>query len=311
MRRIDLLITQSRRSTENLDFTEDAGIQDEEILRYFNDGQDELYRTIQNVFPDMFQSEKIIQCASEQEAYEIPDDCYIGQRIDMVEYSRSGQEKDYYTLKKGDKRERLNGSSGNPSFYIRRGGEILIQPRPEGTGKLRVLYQKTIPTLDIRRAVVFSATLATSTITALTLDTTQALDDTSLLEDGFITIVDKNGVVKMRYIPITAIDTATGVVTIDAGFEFESGETIAAGDYVLRGKYSSTHSVLPDPFESYLLEYANTRTLIRDSSADSAELASLLDRISAGIQKTVSEPDGDVSQVTVLDTQYISYGDIY
>lgn len=309
MRSLARLITQSRRSTENLDFSEDAGIQDDEFIQYFNDAQDELLGMIHNSFPSMYQKEKIYDVVANQEAYDIPDDCYIGQRIEMVEYSRSGLDTDYYILKKGDKRERISNSNGTPSFYIRRNGQILIQPKPEVGGKLRVLYQLAAPTLDTVRAVVSSVTLTGNEITSLVLDTTQNLDDTVLLADGFISIVDKNGEIQMKKIPISAINTTTGTVTVDAGFEFEDGETIAAGNYVVSGKNATTHSSLPDPFENYLLEYVNLRINIRDSSADSADLGPLLARIEEGIMRTLAEPDGDINLVPIIDSQYLSTGD--
>lgn len=306
MRRLDILITQSRRSTENLDFTTDAGIQDQEIIQYFNDAQDEMFGLILNLFPDMYQAEEIIDVVASQEGYDIPADAYVGQRIEKVEYSRNGQDRDYYILKKGDKRERLNGTSGNPSFYIRQGNKILIQPKPEVGGKLRVLYQRSIPTLDIRRAVVGSVTLGANTITNLTLDTTQNIDDVELVDNDYITIVNKFGVIKMKSIPITAIDTTTGVVTVDAGFTFEDGETITAGDYVLRGTNATTHSQLPNECENYLLEYTNTRLQMRDSSADANDLAMLVQKMEAGLKQTFAEPDGDVNQIPILDTQFLT-----
>lgn len=306
MRRLDLLITQSRRSTENLDFTTDAGIQDNEIIQYFNDAQDEMFGLILNLFPDMYQAEEIIDVVASQEAYDIPADAYVGQRIEKVEYSRNGQDRDYYILKKGDKRERLNGTSGNPSFYIRQGNKILIQPKPDVGGTLRVLYQRSIPTLDIRRAVVGSVTLGANTITNLTLDTTQNIDDVELVDNDYITIVNKFGVVKMKAIPITSIDTTTGVITIDAGFTFADGETISAGDYVLRGTNATTHSQLPVECENYLLEYANTRLQMRDSSADANDLALLVQKMEAGMKQTFAEPDGDVNQIPILDTQFLT-----
>lgn len=311
MRRLDLLITQSRRSTENLDFSDDAGIQDDELIQYFNDGQDELYGMVINAFPDMYQKEKVYDVISGQEQYEIPWDCYIGERVEMVEYSRTGQNKDYYLLKKGDKRERLNGSSGNPSFYIRRSGSLYIQPVPIAAGTLRVLYQKALPSLDVRRGRVLSVTLTGSQITALNLDPSESIDAQSIIDYGYITVVDNVGTQKMRCIPVDAVDSSTGAVTVSAGFEFEAGETITIGNYVCLGKDSTTHSILPDPFENYLLEYANRRTLMRDSSIDSGELKELLAQFEQGILRTVQEPDGDINSVAIIDTQYLSYGDDY
>lgn len=308
MRRVDYLITQARRTTGNEEFTEGAGIADEEFLQAANDAQDELQSIIQSMFPDVFQDEQEISLTAGLEQYDIPSDAFLGNRVDMVEYSNSGNVRDYYPLKKGSKRERMNGVSGIPSFYLRRSGKLLLQPKPQSSGaKIRVLYQKALPKLDKRRATVAAAVLTSTAVTSLTLDTTVLIDDGPLLEDGYITIVDADGAVQMRRIPISAINTTTGIVTVVPGFTFESGETIAAGDYALRGRESSTHSQLTDICEKYLTEYMCLRILMRDSSVDSQEVSNLLLKFEETIRKSMAEPDGDVTLVPVTDTQYMDW----
>lgn len=305
MRRIDLLITQVRRSTENEEFTADSGISDEEILQYFNDAQDEIQNIIQSMFPDLFMKEQTIQAVVNTEAYDIPDDSLLGNRISMLEYSPSGLGRDFYPIKKGHKRERLNGDSGNPSFYIRRNNQILVEPKPQQGGVLRLFYQKQLPKLDIRRGQVLSVVLTGSQITSLVLDTTQLIDDMALLEDNYDTVVDKDGIVHMRRIPVTAVSAGSGVVTVSPSFTFQSGETITAGDWILRGRESTTNSGLPDICEKYLLEYACTRLLMRDSSVDSAELSALLSKVEQTIKTALGEPDGDIDLIPVIDTQFL------
>ncbi|MHA2065574.1 MAG: phage adaptor protein [Candidatus Thorarchaeota archaeon] len=278
MRNLSLLITQSRRNTENEDFSADRGIGDEEFIEYFNNAQDRIQALIQAGFPDVFQEDTIIDAVSGQEEYAIPTDAFLGTRIDMVEYSDSGATEEFYELKKASKRERTTGLNANPSFYIRRNQSILLQPKPESSGKIRITYQKKLPKLDVRRATVLTATLSATAITALTLDTSVAIDDVGLLEENFITVIDKNGLIKMKNIPIDAIDTGTGIVTVTAGFTFQTGETIVPGDFLLRGTESSTHSQLPDNVERYL------ETDIVDS---------------------FSVPDGDVNYVPILDDQFL------
>lgn len=309
MRNVSLLITASRRATENQEFTDTAGIQDEEFLQYFNDGQEEIHSVLNSMFPHILMGEKIIACTQSQEAYDIPSNAYLGTRIDMVEYSPSGITQDYYPLKKGSLKERLNGISSNPSFYIRNGTQLLLQPPPQQAGNLRVSYQRSIPKLDKQRATVLSVTLDTNakTITSLVFDPNLELDSAALLEENYLCIVDKFGQVKMQGIPVSAIDTSTGAVTIDAGFVFETGETIAAGDFAVRGKYASTHSQLPDVCEKYLLEYGNTRILMRDSSTDADSIAQILAKVQATLQTAFAEPDSDPDYVPVLDGQYLGW----
>lgn len=309
MRNISLLITASRRATENQEFTDTAGIQDEEFLQYFNDGQEEIHSVLNSTFPHILMGEKIISCTQSQEAYDIPSNAYLGTRIDMVEYSPSGLTQDYYPLKKGSLKERLNGISSNPSFYIRNGSQLLLQPPPQQAGTLRVSFQRAIPRLDKQRATVLSVTLdgSTKTITALSFDPNLVLDSEALLEENYITIVDKFGQIKMQGIPVSAIDTSTGAVTLDAGFVYQTGETIAVGDFALRGTFSSTNSELPDVCEKYLLEYSNTRILMRDSSTDADTIAQILAKVQTTLQTAFAEPDSDPDYVPVLDGQYLGW----
>lgn len=311
MRRVDLLITASRRATENQEFTATAGIQDVEFLQYLNDGQEEIHSVLQSTFPSILTAYKTEQATQGQEAYSMPRDLYLGTRIDQIEYSCSGTADSYYILKKGTLKERLNTQAGNPAFYIRRGAEVLIQPKPQQSGIIRWSYQRAIPKLDTRRGTVLSVTLGANSITALTLDASISLDNEAIEEQQFMTVVDKNGVVKMRSIPVTSIDSATGIVTVDAGFTFQAGETIVAGDYVCAGDFATTHSELPDVCEKFLLEYCNTRILMRDSQTDSAQIGSIMAKVENTLRTAFAEPDGDPDRIPLLDVQFLGVEDYY
>lgn len=308
MRKLELLILASRRATENQEFTATAGIQDDEFIQYFNDGQEEIHSLLNQSFPHILMASKEVSTTSGEEGYTIPEDVYLGTRIDFVEYSQSGLAIDYYPLKKGSLKERLNGSQANPSFYIRNGTQLLLQPPPQvGGSKLRLTYQRVIPRLDTQKATVETyASGAGNTITSLVLDDSVLMDRDALLEEGYITVTNKNGVVQMKKIPITAI-SATGVVTVEPGFTFETGETITPGDIVLRGKYSTQFSQLPDVCEKYLIEYCNARILIRDSSTDSQSVAQILAKVQGTLQTAFAEPDNDPDYIPVLDGQYLGW----
>lgn len=311
MRKAELLILQSRKATENQEFTATAGIQDDEFLEYLNNGQEEIHSILQSTFPSILTAYKVTQAIVQQEAYAMPRDLYLGTRIDMIEYSCSGRDQDYYLLKKGQLKERLNTQAGNPAFYIRRGNEILIQPKPQQSGLIRWSYQRAIPKLDVRRGTVLAVTLSTDQITALTLDPTQLLQTEALLEQGFITIVSGNGVIQMRSIPIDAIDATSGVVTVSPGFRFQPGEAIAVGDVACRGEFASTVSQLPDVCEKYLLEYCNLRIMIRDSQTDSSEVSGVLKKVEETLRLAYSEPDNDPDRIPLLDMQFLGVEDYY
>jgi hypothetical protein len=253
-------------------------------------------------------SQKVIQTVQSQEGYTIPDDVYLGTRIDFLEYSPTGNTREYYPLKKGNLKERLNGSQSNPSFYIRNGSQLLLQPSPQSSSAtIRITYQSTIPRLDIQRATVKTYVAGiNNTITTLELDDTLPMDIAALLEEGYISVTDKDGVTQMKAIPITTI-SPSGVVTVDPSFTFQDGETIAVGNPVFRGKYSSYISKLPDVCEKYLLEYSNTRILVRDSSTDADAVAQVLAKVQETLKAAFSEPDNDPDYVPVLDGQYLGW----
>jgi hypothetical protein len=306
-RKLETLITASRRATENQEFTDTAGIQDEEFIQYFNDAQEEIHTILNGMFPHILTKIKEMNLVSGQEGYTIPDDVFMGTRIDMIEYSQSGLDSDYYVLKKGSLKERLSGVQTDPSFYVRNGTQILLQPKPQTSGaKIRWSYQRTVPRLDIQRGTVESVTLTTNSITSLVLDDTVFLDSVGLAEENFITVADKNGVIKMRNIPVDSVSTS-GVVTVSAGFQFEDGETIAVGDSVFRGKYTANFSQLPDLCEKYLLEYTNARILMRDSSTDADAISQVLLKVQTTLQTAFAEPDNDPDYVPVLDSQYLGW----
>lgn len=311
MRRVDLLINSSREETESENFSPDTGIQDTEFLQYLNDAQDRIYAAVLSVYPNEFQNEKIITCTAGTALVSLPADTYLGSKVKFIEYSANGQDSNYYKLEKGVTRERVNGYSGDPSFYIRRGSKILLNPAPSTNGTLRVTYFQKLPKLDKRRGKVGSVVLNTTnnTITSLVIDlTTMPIDDIEAIQDdGYMTLVDKDGNIQMQGIPVSMIDPNTGLLTLDGTFNFESGETASAGNWVLMGKRSTSHSFLDDSCERYLLQHCNWKILKRDSSNDSVESNDELTALVNEIVSAYKDADEDVDFITVLDTDYLSF----
>ena len=310
MRRISQLITQSRRATENLSFDENSGISTDEFIQYSNDGQDRIQSLIATAQEEMFQKEIIIDSVSGQEAYDLPDDTLMSTRVQNVEYSDSGGNL-YYRLSQGRMKERISSNiiSNIPGFYIRRSSQLLLQPTPSGGGLIRITYQYKLPKLDIRRAKVDSATFTGNTIDTLFLDTTSNIDSEEIKDEAYITIVDKDGIIKMQKIPVQDINTTSGEVTVYPGFEFEDGETIDPGDWVVLGKMATTHSELPDICEKYLISYMNWKILKRDSSNDSVEQNAELKEMENEIVSAFALADQDVDGITILNSDFASIDD--
>lgn len=305
MRQLDLLITQARRATENTEFSDTVGISDNEFIQYANDAQDELESVISKVNADAFLSTKVITLSQGIDTYNIPSDALIGTKVVVVMYSPNGVEQSYRPLSQGRPSEIVGSFQGTPSFFVRLGTTLRLVPAPQsGAATLKVIYVQKLPRLDIRSGRISAITLGSDTITSLTLNTSDTIDRAKLLEEGFVTIVSSTGSVKMKSVPVTDVDETTGAVTLDT-FTFEAGETAAVGDYLIRGSRSTSHSMLPDICERYLLSYMQWRILKRDSSNDAVEQSSEMEMMRQSIQDAFSEPDHTVDSVAILDSQYL------
>jgi hypothetical protein len=307
MERIDKLILQSRRDTDNEDFSETTGIPDASFLKWVNRAQKRVQACITGVRPFLFQATKIQTVTAGTDTYAIPAYVLLSTRIEKVEYSVTGLAKDYYELTLIDSHMRSpSGTNGNPIEYIRQSGNIILQPAPGSTGSLRWTFQKTVADLDIRRSKVSASTLSSTQLTALTLDTTMLTDeDIDVMEDSeYITIVDKDGQILMFGIAISSIDSATGIVTLNGSHTFETGETCPAGAYVLAGKRVTTHSELDDVCEEYLSAFMDYKGHRKDSSDDSAEDSSDLKDILTVILESYAEADPNVHGIPVINDEF-------
>lgn len=310
MRRTDLLINDVREETDSTEFNAETGVQDSSIIRAFNEAQDRIMSLIQQQKPDIFQKEFVIDAVSNQESYDLPVDIFGTHMLEKVEYSSTGQDKDYYQLDFGFLKERIVRTAGNPSFYIRKSSILLMQPRPQQAGKIRITYIRALAKVDKRRGVVSSVTLdgSTNTISNLVLDPTALTseDIEALVAAEYFCVVDRDGLIKMQAIPIGSINSSDGTITVDT-FTYDDGETIEVGDYVVTGKYTSSHSELPDIAERYLLQFGIWRIQKRDSSNDSQEAFAEKAEMENDILGTYSVKGNDICDVPVLDASFLSW----
>lgn len=303
MRRAELLITHVRRATENVATSSSDAITDEEFLQYLNDGQFLLQRRILAVNDKVFRTSDTFSADGSESYSNAPFNIFSRNRVAELEYSESGLDQDYYKL---DKRTALERRSvtGRPSQYILESQSIIVNSYPS-TGTFRRTYNFRVPRLDKRRSTVSSSTASATALTALTLTTTSPFTAADYDLYDHLTIVGSDGTVKMRGIPYTAVDSGTGVVSIlDSSYTFPEGSTIANGDHVVLGEYATTHSLLDDQCEDFLLTYCQKRIFMRDSSSDAVELlASDLDPMIQDILEIYSD-DPDNQQIPITNFDY-------
>lgn len=313
MRRLELIIDEVRKQTENEDFTDTTGISDNEFVQYANDAQERLHSKIRQTFPRHFVKEGFVDSANGVEAYDFPADIYLEHAIENMEFSPNGVSTQYYPIKKGSIKERNSVVLGNPDIYIPRAGHFLASPIPDtSTGIFRFDYVYRLASLDKRRGKISAVTLnsVAKTITSLTLDTTETIDATDLTDADYMCVVSRFGIIKMQGIIVNAVDAGTGVVTVDSSFIYQTNETAAAGDYVVTGKYATTHAQLPETCERYLISYMSWKVFRRDSNADSAEQNQELKELEDEIVTTFASVGADdVLYPPILDSSYAVYID--
>lgn len=298
MRRAELLLKQVQRATEN----ERAGVTDgislEEYYQYFTDGLRRIQRAILEANNKVFRTSTTF-LASGAEKYDLPADIFASNRVATLEYSSSGQEQDYVRLEKRTQIERAS-STGCPTQYVLEGKSFYVNAYPK-LGKFRLTYNQLLPALDKRRATVSSFTDSGTKLTALTI---AGFDSDELALFDYLCVVGFDGTVKMRGVPFTEINDTTGVVSIYGNaYTYPDGSDIAAGDYVTFGEYASTHFLIDDQAEDFLVTYCQKRILMRDSSADVEDLAPELMEMLAGIVEVYAD-DPDITEVPISNYDY-------
>ncbi len=305
LRRVEQLITQIRLQSENQEFSDTAGISDNEIIQYLNDAQHRLQTTILKQHPNVMTKEKIISAVQGQSAYELPSDAYLSNKVVSVEFSPTGRDQDYFPLDWTVNRNRVTGIQGTPSYYIRKSGSIYLVPEPQSSiSTIRLNYVKRVDQLDKRRGTVDVAVLSGLSITSLTLDLSgnPPVDFDSLNLQNYICIVDRNGNMKMRNIEIDSISSSTGIVSVTSGFVFESGETIPAGSYVVGGQDTTTNSEMERNCERYILAYGAWKLMKRDSSIDSTEQENELLAMETEIAGMYADVTDDIIGIPILQS---------
>ena len=295
MKYVKYIINQVRKQTENEEVTDFTGIQDSEFIQYINDAQHSLQAAITSQHARVFTKETLIDIVSGQEKYDLPSDCYLGNKVTNVEYSRDGKEENYYALNENTIKSRSSGVTGNPIDYIRISGKLMVIPQPT-TGKIRLTYVRRVPELDLRRALVSSATS-----TYINLDSSTFLTDTdSLSEHEYICVVDRKGDIIAKDIPISAVSES--VINLDNYVPSSEDGSIQAGHYVVGGRNTSTHGEFDDSVERYIISYCAWKILKRDSSVDSQEAIQELASMLSDIVKSYGMVSDDVQYIPNLHT---------
>lgn len=297
MRYVRHLITQVRKQTENEDVTDFTGIQNSEFLQYLNDAQHNLQALITQMHPNIFVKESVIPLIVNKDKYDIPLDCYLGNKLLNVEYSSTTREEDYTPLSQDSIKNRNKNSIYR---YIRLDGQIVIKPKPTTGGSLRVTYINVVDELDLRRGLVSSAPTISSTGTWVL--SVNDLDQDSLDEHEYICIVDKKGNTIAKNLSIASLGSSQ--LTLDAYTPSDSDSSILSGHYIVGGKNTSTHGSFDNSVERYLLSYCAWKILKRDSSMDSVEAVQELERMAREIVDSYGLISDDLQLIPDINEEW-------
>lgn len=302
MKYVGDLITEVRRDTRNEDIpTPDTqvGISTEDFLRYLSFAQEKCQAIAVSAKSTKFNAVKEISLVASQIEYRIPDRVYLDEHILNVEYSHSGQARDYYELREQTLSKR-DDNYGCPAFYIRRGGGVLLCPVYNSSGaKARITFDRAVDNLDIRRGSVLSSLTSNGILAALTID--PDTDDADAISRAqYLCINDAFGNVTMYNIPIVGYNSSTGVVAIaNTSFTYQEGETVDIGSYVTVGEYTTTHSKLNHLCERYMSQYAEYKIFRRDSSNDSNEAKADMRETLKEISTSYAETPRDECEIQI------------
>jgi len=279
-----------RRDTQNASdvptSTSLRGIQTKDFVRYFNQAQAALEQRVTAEYPFVFQAKATFDIVQGQAAYTIPDNLYIQMRFKKVEYSVDGQEKNFYQLDQKLDEQNMN-YSGRPSCWHRQNGQVVLEPVPsESRGKIRVTYQRALDLVAERAGQITAFTTNANGINGLTLNT--ATDDhvgiaAAIVSGDPLCIVSIQGVNRVYNLYFTAYDAATGVVTVQDSGQNVLPLSVAIGDFITLGAYTTTHSKLPQQIcENFLNQWVAMRVKIRESDASGWQALRMLVKEAAG-----------------------------
>jgi len=187
--------------------------------------------------------------------------------------------------------------SGSSFGYSIQEGNINLNFISASGYPIVVNYVRKIPTLGKRFGKVSAIGSGTATVPATA--STELLDT----YDDFFTAVDVDGIVVARNCRITSYVYSTGVITYTGG----TG-TVAVGNYIIPGKYSTSHSQLPQECEKVFLEVLERRIAQRQSATDMNVISPLTDREIKSVEDVFAKgSDDDAIPPTPMYSEFSEY----
>lgn len=290
MRRLELLEKEVRESTDTVD---ENSLNTYELMRYFNDGQKLLQKILYtaNQSADLFIRSENIAVTSGVKSYPLPDDIYA--RNSVVGLMTAN----------GHKITRMSPQElQNMYGYALYGKNIMLSFDP--TENLVLDYVYKLPVISFRLAQVDTFDTGAGTIDAVAGSIIANEDFVDRFD--YYTIVDSDGNIKAPKMKLSSLAGLTFTFTGDltGGTDYDG---VAAGDYVVCGKFGTSHSELPDECEPFLLTYVQRRILAKISSSDIQSESAFTSEERQDIQDLFLDNVSDALYPVSSDVDYLGY----
>lgn len=301
MRRLELLIKEVRDASDTNDLN---SVTDFEIMRYFNDAQ----KAIQNVIyqanssADVFVKEYLKTITSGTQRYDLPIDIYAQNSVVSVNLLRDSSI--IQNLRRVAYREKETAFG-----YSLLGKKFVLTSDPSTTASSQVLltYNYKLPMLSLRVGKVSAVDDGLNTIT---LESDYLAEFFNRYE--YVSIVDKKGAMVMdadsdgnvvsKQLFIDSFDESTFTIQTDGDLS-----NVTTDHYVVMGINSTSHSLLPDECEPYLLSHVQRRVLGKISSEDIQTESSFTAEEREDINGLFSDNVKDSLYPVISDTYFLGY----
>lgn len=286
MRRIEHLILEVRSATSNKSI---AKISQQDMVNYFNRAQD----SIQSIAMLKDSGARILSSVyrtgmiQNQESYSLPSNIYSPNAVTGVRISQGNDQ--YFPIERITEKERQRGYG-----YALIADKLYISPTPRwtATNMLEITYQKRVNRLGVRSGSIQGYVSGTGVITL-----SAGYDADIGKYDDFFCVVDSTGAIVNENLPI--INFNAGALTTTAGL------TIANGNFIVCGKYATTHSELPEFCEKFMLIYVERKIQAIESSSDLSSVNMFTNEEAQAIGDIFATGSMDAMYPPITNTDYL------
>ena len=286
MRRLEHLILEVRSATSNKSISK---ISQQDMVNYFNRAQDSIQAIAMLVESGarLLSTTYTTNLVQNQESYDLPSNILASNSVTSVRLSQSNDQ--YFPLDRIIDKERQRGYG-----YAIIANKLYVSPTPNwnAVNKLEITYQKKVNRLGVRSGTIQSYSSGTGVITLAAGYSTEIGT-----YDDFFCVVDSSGNIINENLPI--INFNAGSLTTTAGL------TIANGNYIVCGKYATTHSELPDFCEGFMLSYVERKIQASESSSDLSSAGMFTSEEAQIIKDMFSTGSKDAMYPPITNTDYL------